>query len=582
MLVRRPLPGTPVPPPTLRLLKILAPYWRRLLPAAAAAATAELAAVALMGTAAWLISRAAQRPELAALVLAIAAVRALALGRGVLRYVDRLLGHDAMLAAVAGLRVRVYEALLPLAPAGAPAFRSGDLLTRLVDDVDAAQDLLLRCLLPVAVAGAVGITAVGICAAVLPTAGAVLALGLLVTGVVVPLVTFAVSGRNGGVEQAIRGDLAASTVDLTQGSADLIAFGATADHVARAEQLSASLAHLERRRAFTTGLATAAVLFVQGLTTVGVTLVAVRANEAGQLPEVLLAVLVVLALTTFDVAVPLPAAARRFAEVRASARRLSALFDASAPVSEPPGAAARIELPAVVEVAGLRARHRVGGPPALDGVDLRLVPGRRVAVVGASGSGKSTLLAVLMRFLDYEAGSVRIGGTELRSWHGDEVRRMITGMTQDAHVFHASIRANLILAKPDATEDELRAAAGRARLLSWVESLPNRWDTVVGQGGASMSGGQRQRLLLTRALLADPPVLVLDEPTEGLEPDTADEVLADLLDATRGRTTLLITHRPAGLDAADEVVVLDEGRVVQRGTHRALLAEPGYIGAALR
>jgi ATP-binding cassette subfamily C protein/ATP-binding cassette subfamily C protein CydC len=185
-------------------------------------------------------------------------------------------------------------------------------------------------------------------------------------------------------------------------------------------------------------------------------------------------------------------------------------------------------------------------------------------LLGASGSGKSTLIAALMRFVPYEAGSIRVGGREpreLRECAGADVRRVITGMTQDAHVFHTTIRANLLLARPDATDADLREAARRARIVDWIESLPDRWDTLVGGDGATMSGGQRRRLLLARALLADPPVLVLDEPTEGLDPDTAAAVLADILDATRGRTTLLVSHERAGLAAADEILILDRGRI---------------------
>jgi ABC-type multidrug transport system ATPase subunit len=190
-----------------------------------------------------------------------------------------------------------------------------------------------------------------------------------------------------------------------------------------------------------------------------------------------------------------------------------------------------------------------------------------VALVGASGAGKSTLLAVLMRFLDYE-GSATLGGVELRDMAGDDVRRLVTGVTQDAHVFQATIRANLALARPGATEAELRDAAARARLLSWVEAQPAGWDTELGTDGAGLSGGERLRLLLARALLADPPVLVLDEPTEGLDRDTAGAVLTDLLDATRGRTTLLVTHDPAVVAAADHVVELAEGRLSYRaGVH---------------
>ncbi|MGW0615461.1 thiol reductant ABC exporter subunit CydC [Streptomyces sp. NPDC002788] len=559
-----PHPSVPAraPLPTVRLLRHLLPYWRRLLPAALAAAGSELAAAALMATAAWLITRAAQQPPIASVSVAIVAVRALALGRGALRYTDRLLGHDGVLRAVAGFRTKVYETLVPLAPAGTPAFRSGDLLTRLVDDVDAAQDLLLRVLIPVVAAGAVTATATATATVLLPQAGVLLGLLLAVAGLLVPVLVLALSGRAGRAEKTARAELASLTVDFTQGAADLAAYGARDRAHERARGAAARIAALERQGALTTSLATAAVLLFQGGATVGVTWLALRAHAAGALPAVHLTVLAVLALVSFEALAPLPGAARRLAAVRASAHRLADLMDTPPPVTDPPAPTPlAVDEPLDVDITDLRVRHRPDGPWTLDGVTLRLPPGRRVVLLGASGSGKSTLIAALMRFLPYEAGSIRVGGRELRDCAGADVRRAITGMTQDAHVFHTTIRANLLLARPDATDADLREAARRARLLDWIESLPDRWDTLLGGDGATMSGGQRRRLLLARALLADPPVLVLDEPTEGLDPDTAAAVLADILDATRGRTTLLVTHERGGLAAADEIVTLDHGRI---------------------
>ncbi|MFF3646654.1 thiol reductant ABC exporter subunit CydC [Streptomyces sp. NPDC002564] len=565
------------PRPTVRLLRHLLPYWRRLLPAALAAAGSELAAAALMATAAWLITRAAEQPDLAAVSVAIVAVRALALGRGALRYIDRLVGHDGVLRAVAGFRARVYESLVPLAPAGTPAFRGGDLLTRLVDDVDAAQDLLLRVMIPATAACVVAVAATGTAAALLPGAGLLLGVLLAVAGILVPALVLALSRRAGRAEKAARAELAAVTVDLTQGAADLAVYGARGRVHDRSRRVTATIAAQERHKALTTSLAQAVVLGLQAVATVGVTWLALRAHAAGDLPAVQLTVLAVLALVSFEALAPLPAAARRLAEVRASARRLADLFDTPAPVTDPvEPAPLPAHGPLDVTLTDLRVRHLPGGPAALDGVSLRLPAGHRVALLGASGSGKSTLIAALMRFVPYESGSIRVGGQELSACAGADARRAITGMTQDAHVFHASIRANLVLAAPDATDAELRDAARRARILDWIESLPDGWETVLGGDGATMSGGQRQRLLLARALLADPPVLVLDEPTEGLDPDTAAAVLADILDATRGRTTLLVTHERSGLAAADAIVTLDRGRIRPAG--RDDLDDLGELG----
>ncbi|GAA5207724.1 thiol reductant ABC exporter subunit CydC [Streptomyces thinghirensis] len=368
-------------------------------------------------------------------------------------------------------------------------------------------------------------------------------------GLLVPALVLTVSRRPGLAEKEARAAFTSLALDLTRGAADLAAYGARGRTEQRARRAASRIAALERRRALTTSLASAVVLLLQGTATHGVTWLALHAHAAGELPAVRLTVLVVLALVSFETLAPLPAAARRFADVRASAGRLADLFDAPAPVTEP---ATAVPLPADgpigVDITGLRVRHHPDGPPALDGVNLRLPPGRLTVLHGASGSGKSTLVAVLMRFVDYEAGSVLVAGRELREVAGSDARRVITGTTQDAHGFHTTIRANLLLARPDATDTDLREAVRRARLLEWVQSLPDGWDTLLGEDGAAMSGGQRSRLLLARALLADPLVLVLDEPTEGLDPDTAAAVLSDILDATRGRTTLLVTHDPGVRD----------------------------------
>ena len=220
-------------------------------------------------------------------------------------------------------------------------------------------------------------------------------------------------------------------------------------------------------------------------------------------------------------------------------------------------------------------RYRPADPLALADFDLDLSPGKRVALVGPNGAGKSTVAAVLLRFCDLSAGSVTMNGHDLASYDSAEVRTLIGGCPQDPHIFDDTIGANLRLARPSASDDALAEAAARARLLPWISSLPAGMQTRVGTRGTTISGGERQRIALARALLADPAVLILDEPTASLDVATAAALRTDLLAVTAGRATLLITHELDGLEELDEIVVLEDGRAVERGTHRQLLATGG-------
>lgn len=563
-----------------RLLREFSGRRRQLALAVLTATAADLAALALIATAAWLIARAAEMPPMGAVTVAIVAVRALAIGRGVLRYLDRLAGHDAVLRCGADLRAAVFAALIPHTPATRAGVGDGELLTRAVSDVDAAQDLLLRCLLPAAVAAGAGVVAVGAATVALPAAGLTLGIALCLAGVVVPLCTARSSTAAARRTARLRAALADESVDLLRGAPELAAYGATATALAAHADTGRRLAAEERR----SGLATAALVatgaIIQALAVLTVTVLAVT---SGGLSGPLVAAMALGTLAALELVQPLVPAGQRWPAVAQSAHRLVELLDRPAPR----GAAAPAiplplprQLPALL-IDRLSVRYPGGDRLALEGVDLRLAPGRRVALVGPSGSGKSTLIAALLRFVDPCGGAIRLstpdgGATDLADHAGDDVRTLVRGALTDAHVFHASIRANLALAAPGVDDARLRAVADALRLTGWIESLPDGWDTVVGEDGRLVSGGQRQRLVLARAVFARPSVLVLDEPTESLDPATADAVLADVLRAAGAAAVLLATHRLTGLAAFDEIVVLDRGRVIQRGTHAELSARPGY------
>ncbi|MFI7499464.1 thiol reductant ABC exporter subunit CydD [Streptomyces sp. NPDC049687] len=534
-------------------------------------------AVGLMATSGWLISRASQQPPVLYLMVAVTATRTFGIGRAVFRYAERLVSHDAVLRMLADTRVAVFRRLERLAPAGLRTTRRGDLLTRLVADVDALQDYWLRWLLPAGAAVVVSAGSVAFTAWLLPEAGTVLAGGLLAAGVGVPLVTGTVARRAEHRLAPARGVLATRTADLLTGTAELTVAGALPARTAGVREADGVLTRIASRAATATALGDGLTALVSGLTVAAAALVGAQAVAAGRLDGVVMAVVVLTPLAAFEAVLGLPLAVRYRRRVRRSAERVYEVLDSPEPVREPERPRQAPASPFPLVLTGLTARYTGQDRDALAAVDLTLTEGRRIAVVGPSGSGKTTLAQVLLRFLDAGAGSYTLGGVDVRALDGDDVRRLVGLCAQDAHLFDSSVRENLLLARKGASEDELRDALARARLLEWADELPDGLDTLVGEHGARLSGGQRQRLALARALLADFPVLVLDEPAEHLDLPTADALTEDLLAATEGRTTLLITHRLAGLESVDEVIVLDGGRVVQRGTYGELAVVDGPL-----
>jgi len=565
-----------------RLVPLLAPERGRAAVAVALQAATVGAGAALVGTSAWLISKAALHPSIAALSVAVVGVRAFGVSRATLRYLERLASHDVTLRVVARLRVGVYRALVPLAPARLADHRSGDLLGRALEDVSALEGLYVRVLGPSLVALAV-VSLLG--AALLPFGAGLAAAavtGFVASGAALPWIARRRGLAPGRRLARLRGELSARLVEGVQGQAELLAFGREADHAAAAAAASAEVVEAQHRLARAGALGGALAGLGADLTAVAVLALAVRAVRSGTLDGVELAVVTLVTLAAFEAVAALPAAWQGEGALGESARRLFDLADQPPAVPEPPvPAPAAAGRPRALELRDLRFAYPGASFPALDGVSLRLEPGRRVAVVGASGSGKSTLVHLLLRFWDVPPGAYLLDGADARAWPSDRARAAFAFAAQRVHLFTGTLRENLALAAPRAGEHELRAALAAVRLDELVARLPQGLDTWVGEQGHRLSGGERQRLALARALLRDAPFLLLDEPTAHLDALAEREVLREIARAGEGRATLLVTHRLVSLDAFDEVLVLDRGRVAERGRATDLAGAGGTFARLL-
>ena len=534
--------------PLLRIARLGRPVSGRLALAILAGVGSAAAAIGLAATSAWLISRAAEQPPVLVLLVAVTAVRAFAISRAVLRYAERLAAHDAAFRVLGELRADVYARLARLAPAGLAELRAGDLLARLVGDVDALADLWLRVLLPYLAAGLVAAGAVLLVASLVPGAGLVLAVAVAVAALGAPLAAGAVSRRAEGALAPARGALADAAVDLLRGAPELLASGAAPRALARVESIDARLAAAERRVAAGAGIGGLVAGLAAGTSIWLALLLGIVAVRDGSLAGVFLAVVALTPIAVHEVIAPLVPAARQLPGLAVSARRVVEVLDRPDPVPDPLVPAAVPAGPLGLRVRGLRLRYPGAPRDALAALDLDVPAAGRALVTGPSGSGKSTFAAACLRFLDPAAGTLELIGktaaTDVRTLAGDEVRRAVGLCEQDPHVFDATIADNLRIARPVASDEELGRALRDAQLRDWAASLPDGLATAVGEHGARLSGGQRQRLALARALLADVRILVLDEPTEHLDEPTARAFVADLEAATRGRTVIVLTHRP--------------------------------------
>ena len=502
-----------------------------------------------------------------------ALIRACAILRTGGRWSERVVSHEATFRVLSGLRVWLYRKIEPLAPAALRDLHGGDLLNRLTSDIDQLNDFYPRILLPLGVAITGSLMLLWFVAHYSHAATLALGAGLLLAGGLLPMAVLRATREDGRHLRALRARLRERLLDQGKALAELTLLGALPQQSRYIDALDAGLHTIERRHQRLRTAAELGVNLTAGLCFVAILLLALPAFSGLDGPAY--AMLAMLTLAAFETVANLPLALQLLPETLASARRLSAIADRPPPVPEPTQPAPS---PTGHEIVIDRVCLRYPGreKPALDDLSLRITEGERIAIVGASGAGKSSLLQLLLKLQAWDSGEIRLGGIPLDRLTGEQARACFASLSQHSHLFNASIRDNLLIARPDADSAALDEACERARILDTIRALPDGYDTWIGEAGARLSGGEQRRLALARALLKTAPILLLDEPTEGLDVETEQQVTAALAALETRRTQIIVTHKPALLRIVDRVALLDQGRLLALGKHIELLEKVPY------
>ncbi len=562
-------------PILLRLLAFLNGSWNWVALSILLSTLTIGSSVALIGTSAWLISTAALHPSVADLGVSVVGVRFFGIARGLFRYLERLVSHNVTFRLLARLRVWFYEKLEPLAPARLMGYKSGDLLARVIGDVETLENFYVRVVSPTMTAILVGLFTAIFFASFYPTIAFILIFFFILLGLILPLLSQIVSRVPGQRLITQRAAMQSQLVDGIQGLADVIAFGRGRDRAHQIASIGNQYGSTQKQLVRISGVHSALGTL---LTNFGLWLVlalVIPQVTNGNIKGVMLGTFALMTFASFEAVNPLPLAAQMWNASREAARRLFEVVDTEPIVKDIKGKKFEIGASAAIQFTNLTFAYPGQTVPALRDVTFSVPDGKSVAIVGPSGAGKSTIASLLLRFWEYDTGEIRLGGELLQSLNQDEVRKRCAFVSQNSYFFNTSIRENLRLALPSMNEVEMEAAAHAAHINEFVMNLPKGYDTFIGEQGLRLSGGERQRLAITRALLKDAPVMIFDEPTANLDTLTEKQVLDTLFETMRGKTSLLITHRLVGLENVDEILVMDHGRVVERGRHEELLSSGG-------
>ncbi|MEL1134603.1 thiol reductant ABC exporter subunit CydC [Desulfitobacterium sp. THU1] len=566
------------------IIKEIIPFWPRVCLALLLSALTVTSHIGLMATSSYLLARAALHPPLMDLMVTIVGVRFFGISRAVFRYFERLVSHDVTFRVLSRIRVIVYEGVEPLIPAYLKDLRKGDLLSRIVGDVEVQQNLFLRVLAPPLVAVLVLLGYGGFLANIDLGFAYVLAAAFLASGVALPLLIRALARGIGQRKVQAKAKMHIYILDMLQGMPEMLAFGQSKAMGQRIQKTQSELSQADRQMARVTGISNALMGMVANLGMLAVLVLGIVYVDKGQLDGVLLGMLALGVLSSFEAVSPLPVSQHYLEENIAAGQRLKNLVDEGKKVLELDAdenrrskqyAEADSRQSPAIEFSNVSFQYHADEPQVLQNLSFEIPVGSRVAVVGPNGAGKSSVVNLLLRFWEPDSGEIRLNGVNIQELCSQEVRARIGVVTQKPHLFHATIKENLLLAKPEATDEEIHEAARQAKIHEFILSLPQGYDCLIGEEGMKLSGGQQQRLSIARVLLKDVSILIFDEATKGLDPITEQELIQELFALLEGRTLIMITHNLELTKDMDDILVLDKGRAVERGKHHDLMLREG-------
>ncbi|MBP8998027.1 MAG: thiol reductant ABC exporter subunit CydC [Anaerolineaceae bacterium] len=554
------------------LFKIFKSFTGEILLSVALGIAAIGAGIGLMGTSAYIIASAALQPSISTLQVAIVGVRFFGLSRGIFRYLERIVSHSVNLRVVARLREDFYRRIEPGAPANLVSYRSGDLLQRVIGDLETLENFYVRVIAPFVVAAVVVLGVSLFVGGYAVELGILLAAGMILTGFLQPLVSLLLTRKLARQQVQARAQSSAKLVELLQSLEDLQA-GNAQDHFYQGLRTEfQQSARTQVGLGWLTGVNNGMVFLLTNLTLLALLVLAIPLVNQGSINGVTLAVVALVAISSFEAVNPMSAAMQQFNASQAAAQRLFSIGEKELkPPSEQDGLR-NIKSP-LIRFDSVSLVYPLAKEKILDQITFDLPYGKKIAVVGSNGAGKSSLVSMLLGFVQPAEGNLFLLGEETLRPGAEIIRPFLAVQLQSPYLFSDSVRKNLLLAAPEASDTRLLQVLAMVGLSEWVQSLPQGLDTWIGEHGEKMSGGERQRLSLPRVFLQDKPFLILDEPTASLDAINSQRVINAFLEEKSEMGMLVITHDLHWFPVVDEILVMEHGKIIERGTYQALLSQ---------